>query len=59
MDKKVEGAIEMILNTIGSFSFVDQAYMLGEIAERLRAEARLCLEIEYGLHKAGDDEAVN
>jgi hypothetical protein len=52
MDKKIEEMKRMVLDSIAGFSFAEQAYMLGEIAERLKEEADICLEIEYGLHNS-------
>jgi hypothetical protein len=56
MDKKIEEMKRMVLDSIAGFSFTEQAYMFGEIAERLKEEADICLEIEYGLH---DSEACS
>jgi hypothetical protein len=52
MDKAIENAVKTVMDAISGFSFVDQAYMCGEIADRLKDEASLCMEIEYSLHES-------
>jgi hypothetical protein len=49
MDKTIEILSEKVLISLSGWSFPDQAYMLGEIAEKLKDMAGECLEIEYGL----------
>jgi hypothetical protein len=49
MDKTIEKAVETVMNMISGHSFPDQAYMLAELAEKLREESYECLIIEYGL----------
>jgi hypothetical protein len=49
MDKTIEILSEKVLHSLSGWSFPDQAYMLREIAERLKDMAGECLELEYGL----------
>ena len=45
----IEITAEKVLNSLSGFSFPEQAYMLQEIAEKLKDMASECLLIEYGL----------
>jgi len=49
MDETIEKTAEKVLNSLSGYSFPDQAYMLNEIADRLREYAGECLQLEYGL----------
>jgi len=47
MDEMIEITAEKVLNSLSGFSFPDQAYMLYEIAEKLKEYAGECLQAEY------------
>jgi hypothetical protein len=49
MDKTIEILSGKVLHSLSEWSFPDQAYMLREIAEKLKEMAEACLELEYGL----------
>jgi hypothetical protein len=49
MDETIDTLVEKIKNSLSGWSWVDQAYMFTEIAERLKIESHECLAIEYGL----------
>ena len=49
MDEMIEITAEKVVNSLSGFSFTDQAYMLNEIAEKLKEYADECLTLEYGL----------
>jgi len=48
MDETIEILSEKVLGSISGYSLPDQAYLLQEIAERLREMAEICLFTEYG-----------
>ena len=48
MDEMIEITAEKVFNSLAAFSWPDQAYMLQEIAEKLKGFAVECLQIEYG-----------
>jgi hypothetical protein len=49
MDETIEKAVKAVMDMISGYPFPDQAYMLTELAEKLREESHECLAIEYGL----------
>jgi len=49
MDEMIEITAEKVLSRLSGYSFMDQAYMLQEIAEKLKDMASECLQLEYGL----------
>jgi hypothetical protein len=49
MDEMIETIAEKVLNSLSGWSFSEQAYMLGEIAERLKDMASEHLMTEFGL----------
>ncbi|MDR1370912.1 MAG: hypothetical protein LBJ72_12445 [Dysgonamonadaceae bacterium] len=49
MDETIEILSEKVLNSLSGWSFPEQSYMLGEIAEKLKGMAGECLELKYGL----------
>ncbi|MDR1368943.1 MAG: hypothetical protein LBJ72_02275 [Dysgonamonadaceae bacterium] len=49
MDETIEKLTTEAINKISGYPFAEQAFMLQEIAERLREEASLCIEIDFGL----------
>ena len=51
MDEMIEITAEKVLNSLSGWSFSEQAYMLREIAEKLKDMASECLQIEYGSTK--------
>jgi sulfur transfer protein SufE len=51
MDEMIEITAEKVFNSLSGFSWSDQAYMLIEIAKKLRNYASECLEVEYGIEE--------
>jgi hypothetical protein len=49
MDEAIEKQVRQIRDSISSFSWRDQAFILTEISERLKVEVHECLTIECGL----------
>jgi hypothetical protein len=49
MNETIENAVQTVIDIISGYSFVDQAYMCNEIADKLRDESRECLLTEYNL----------
>jgi hypothetical protein len=49
MDETIEILAEKVLNSLSGWPFPDQAYMLYEIAEKLKRMAGECLVTEYVL----------
>ncbi|MCL2651152.1 MAG: hypothetical protein FWD60_09050 [Candidatus Azobacteroides sp.] len=49
MDEMIEITAEKVLNSLDGYSFMDQAYILREIAGRLDKLADECLLQEYSL----------
>jgi hypothetical protein len=49
MDEMIDITVEKVLNGLSGYSYPDRAYMLNEIAGRLREYADECLLLEYGL----------
>jgi len=49
MEEVIEITAEKIVNSLSGWTLVDQAYMLNEIAEKLKVMASECLQMEYGL----------
>lgn len=47
MDETIDILVEKIKDSISGWSWPDQAYMLTEIAERLKVEAHECLTAEF------------
>jgi hypothetical protein len=47
MDEMIEITAEKVLNSLSGYSLPDQAYLLQEIAEKLKAMADGCLREEY------------
>jgi hypothetical protein len=48
MDEMIEITVEKVVAGISGWSWTDQAFMLGEIAEKLKEAAHECLCMEYG-----------
>ena len=49
MEETIEKTAENIFSSLSGYSFPDQAYMLYEIADRLKEYATECLELEYDI----------
>ena len=49
MDEMIEKTAEKIYSDLSGWGWADQAYMLNEIADKLREYADECLQLEYGL----------
>ncbi|MDR0681817.1 MAG: hypothetical protein LBG15_08230 [Dysgonamonadaceae bacterium] len=54
MDEMIEITAEKVVASLSGFSWTDQAYMLQEIAEKLKSAASECLQIEYVLTDNND-----
>lgn len=47
MEETVEEIVSDVMSKIGSFGFVDQAWLLQEVADRLEEEANTAIRMEY------------
>ena len=47
MDEMIEITAEKVFNSLSGYNYPDQAYMLHEIAEKLKGLASECLAMEY------------
>ena len=49
MDEMIKKTAEKVLSSLSCWGWADQAYMLYEIADRLKEYADECLQLEYGI----------
>jgi hypothetical protein len=47
MDEMIETIAKSVADKLSGYSYPDQAYMLHEIAEKLKSSADECLMLEY------------